>query len=298
MDNTLKNKTISKIKENLSSLSPRMKVVAKYILDNQADFGLDVIRVTSRKSGVSTYTLFRMAERLGFDSYDSFREPFRDSLVASVGVLDRPEWLDELATKGEIGQIQADATLNALAVVRRTMERLSPETLEQVADLMIGTRRVYVMAVRASYSIAYYLNYAGRMVLDTLQIIPSHVSSTIDDLNRSQPGDVLIGITTAPYSQETLEACRFAQNRGVKIILITDSEIVAPDLKPEYTLIASAMSTHYFASYSGVTAVIDALLAVLMHKTGSQGQARIDSYEELRQEHDRFWSGKKTLVIR
>lgn len=293
MDNTLKNKIINKIKNEVNTLSPRMKVVAKYILDNQADFGLDAIRDTARKSGVSTFTLFRMAERLGFESFDSLREPFRDALVSSVGAMERPEWLDDLASKSEMGQIQAEVTLNALAGVRRTVERLSPEMLEEATDLMIASRRVYVMAVRASYSIAYYLNYSGRMVLDTFQIIPSHVSSTIDDLNRSQPGDVLIGITTAPYSQETLEACRFAQTRGVKIILITDSEIVAPDFKPEFTFIASAISTHYFASYSGVTVIIDALLAALMHKTGETGKVRIESYEKLRDAHDNSWLKKK-----
>lgn len=71
-----KNRTISAIKKGFLNYSLRMKKVAKYTLDNQADFGLDAIRETARKSGVSTYTLVRMSQKLGDDSYEKLRDPF------------------------------------------------------------------------------------------------------------------------------------------------------------------------------------------------------------------------------
>ena len=66
MDPTVKMKMISKLKADYEGFSPRLRVVAKYIVDNPGDFGLDPIRVTARKAGVSTYTLVRMAQYLGF----------------------------------------------------------------------------------------------------------------------------------------------------------------------------------------------------------------------------------------
>ena len=41
MDPTLKAKTISTLKDELPNLSPRLKLVAKYIVDHSSDFGLD-----------------------------------------------------------------------------------------------------------------------------------------------------------------------------------------------------------------------------------------------------------------
>ncbi|NBR41237.1 MAG: MurR/RpiR family transcriptional regulator, partial [Alphaproteobacteria bacterium] len=70
MDPTLKNRTLTSLKEKMPMLSPRLRIVAKYIVDHPSDFGLDSIRETARKSGVSTYSLVRAANSLGFESYD------------------------------------------------------------------------------------------------------------------------------------------------------------------------------------------------------------------------------------
>lgn len=82
MDPTLKVRTISRLKEELPALTPRLRTVAKYIVDHPADFGLDPIRETARKAGVSTYTLVRMSQQLGFDSFEDLRDPFRHALVS------------------------------------------------------------------------------------------------------------------------------------------------------------------------------------------------------------------------
>ncbi len=90
LDPTLKTRTITSLKKILPDLSPRLGAAAKYIVDNASDFGLDPIRETARKAGVSTYSLVRLAEKLGFDGYDELREPFRHALVSASAVVDQP----------------------------------------------------------------------------------------------------------------------------------------------------------------------------------------------------------------
>lgn len=82
MDPTLKNRLLSDLKDAAPGMSPQARQVAKYIADNQADFGLDAIRETARKSGVSTFTLVRVARAMGFDGFNALREPFRHALDA------------------------------------------------------------------------------------------------------------------------------------------------------------------------------------------------------------------------
>ncbi len=293
MDPTLKTRTISRLKDEMGSFSPRMRVVAKYIVDNPADFGLDTIRETARKTGVSTYTLVRMSQQMGFDGFDGLRDPFRHALVSSTEYVDLPDWLNELPESGETGRIQAQAALNSLAVVQRSLEKLSPETLDRVAEAMFSARKVYVTGTRASYAMAYYFHYVGRMALTSMDLIPRHVGSAVDELNTAGEDDVLFAITTTPYSRETIDSCRFACSRGVTLILLADSEVVVPDLQPDITLSVSAISTHHFACYSGVSAVLEALLSILLHRGGTATTARIESYESLRNAHSAYWKPKK-----
>lgn len=282
LDPAKKNRTISALKEAIPDLSPRLQLVAKYILDHPSDFGLDPIRETARKAGVSTYSLVRLAEHLGFSSYDTLREPFRQALVDTAPQQPQPSWLESLGEKGEIGATQADAVQNSIAIVNRSLEHQNPAQMARVVDLLLSARNVYVTAVRASYALAYYLHYVGRMALPTLQLIPRHMNSAIDELHNADGQDVLIAITFDPYSRETIEACTFARKRGMKLILLADSEVISPEFQADEVLLVSVISPHHFACYAGATAVIETLVSHLVQQGGPEAMERINSYEALR----------------
>jgi len=293
MDPTLRTKTIAALKEGIMQFSPQMKIAAKYVLDHPSDFGLDPIRDTARKARVSTYTFVNMAKILGFRSYDTFRQPFRHALVAGATLRNDPEWLTDVRVQSELGPVFADAAKNALSIVTHSLERQQLDELELIAETLFSAKTVYLTAVRSSYAVAYYLHYVGRMALPSLQLIPQHRNSAIDDLNEAKSGDVLIAITVTPYSRETIEACAFAKKKGVKLLLITDSEFVSPQLNPDHTLIASMLSTHNFGCFSGMIAVVEILLALLMHRGGHGANDRIKSYEKLRLENNAYWVAQK-----
>lgn len=293
MDPTQKSQTILLLKQKISILSPQLRTAAKYIIDYPGDFGLDTIRVTSDKAGVSTYTLVQIAKKLGFSSYEELREPFRHALVSTTEAIAEPDWMKEHREASAVGTVYADASRNAMAIVKSSLERHSPEKLEKTVDTLLGARTVYLTAVRASYSIAYYLNYVGRMSLTSLQLIPRQMSSAIDELKDAGPEDVLIAITITPYSRETIEACKFAKERGMKLVLITDSDVVSADFEPEHVLSSSVISTHRFGCFAGMMALVEGLIAVLIERGGEEAQERIRSYENLRRDYNAYWIAQK-----
>jgi len=293
MDPTAKIKIISTLKTEFEGFSPRLKVAAKYVVDNQADFGLDPIRETARKAGVSTYTLVRMAQFLGLEGFEELRAPFRTALVSSSELSDDLEWLEAVAAFEDTGPVQAEATLNTLNIVQRSLHQLSPDKLKRVVDMMFGARNVYLTGVRASYGLAYYFHYVGRMALPSLQLIPRHMNSSIDELNYADERDILVVITFTPYSMETIRACQFAQSRGLKLIIISDSDVIASELRPTEVLVVSIVSTHFFGCYAGAMAVIENILALLVKRGGADAEKRIASYEELRSDIDAYWTKQK-----
>ncbi|WP_419740717.1 MurR/RpiR family transcriptional regulator [Ruegeria sp.] len=296
MDPTLKNKVISKLKSELTEYTPRMKVAAKYILDHPGDFGLDQVRDSARKCGVSTNTFIRLAKISGFDSFEAMREPFRFALVATPHQ-EETGWTRELRQSGFLGEIQAEAAKNALAIVHRSLERQTPEQLERVVRSLLEARNVYLTAVRASYSIAHNFQYVGRMILPSLNLIPRHMNGTLDELNFADEHDVMVAITFNPYSLETVEACKFAKSKGVKLILISDSDVISPEFVADETLVVSVISTHYFCCYAGATALVETLLAMLVRLGGDDALRRIKSYEDLRKKNKTYWTSNKTTVF-
>lgn len=293
MDPSLRIRTLARLKQSMPDLSRSLQQAAKYVIDNPSDFGLDSIRDTAAKSGVSTYTLVRLAEWSGFQGFDEFRHPFRQALVSAAAGGDPPDWMHSLRQSGESGGVQADAAENAVAIVQRSLRQIRPDQLDRVVTLLTQAPAVYLTAIRASFGLAYYLHYVGRMALPRMQLIPRQMGSAIDELHMAQPGEVLLAITFTPYSRETIEACAFARRKGLKLIMISDSDIVSPDFQADETLIASVLSTHDFGCYSGAMAVIETLIAALVDRGGAAARDRIASYDQLRQERQDYWSAAK-----
>nr|WP_319947654.1 MurR/RpiR family transcriptional regulator [uncultured Shimia sp.] len=293
MDPTLRIKIIAQLKDHMAELSPQMRTAAKYIVDHPSDFGLDPIRDTASKAKVSTYTLVNIAKKLGFSGFEDLRRPFRSALIEGASGAGNTDRFDQERQQGDLGKVFADSAENALSIVKRSLDRQQLSQLEAVVDMLIGARSVYLTAVRSSYAVAYYFHYVGRMALPSMQLIPRHMNSAIDDLNDAEPGDVLVAITVTPYSTETIKACEYAKKRGLKLLLISDSEIVSPHLQPEQMLVTSVLSTHHFGCFSGMMAVVEMLVAFLMHRGGQGARDRIASYETVRIENNAYWVAQK-----
>ena len=106
-----------------------------------------------------------MEKTLGFQGYEGLREPFRYALVSSTALLERPEWVDGLRVEGVLGEVQASAPVNAMALVQSSHVRQKLDKMERGARMLLAARNVYISAVRASYSMAYYFHYVGCMAL-------------------------------------------------------------------------------------------------------------------------------------
>ncbi|MEM7375958.1 MAG: MurR/RpiR family transcriptional regulator [Pseudomonadota bacterium] len=297
MDPSQRHRILSRLHADLGGFTPRMRQVASYIIDNPVDFGLDPLRQTASRCGVSTYTLVRMAKYLGFDSFDALREPFRRALSARDDGAGAPQWLLALHRRDAFGAAQADASKNSLSNVRHALQTLSTDETVALIDLLVGARRVYITAVRATYALAYYFHYVGRMALPHLQLIPSGMNSAVDELTDAGGDDVLIAMCFNPYSRETVEACRFARERGVQLVLLADSSVALAELEPAHTLTAAVQSTHHFACFAGPMAMLDTLLALLMARGGAPAAARVRDYEAVRAASNAYWRNKKNTLF-
>ena len=293
MNSVIKTRILNQLKAGFDTYPGKMRNVAKYIVDHPADFGLDSIRATAAKVGVSTNTLVRLASLLGFDSYDELREPFRQSLLATSEVVSDFDWLNELEKRSPDGARLTEISRNTLAIVHRTLREQDPVLLSDIVDALFEARQVYVTGFRACYGLAYYLYYAGRMALPNMSLAPRQMNSATDEIINGTSEDVVLAVTFSPYSRETIEVCKFARNRGMKLFLIADSTMIAPEIGAEEILVASTHSTHHFECHTGAMALIETLVAMMVHKGGRKAEKRIASYEAARQEIDAYWVQKK-----
>ncbi|UWR70588.1 MurR/RpiR family transcriptional regulator [Phaeobacter inhibens] len=287
---------LDQLKTQIENLPPALSAAAKYIIDTPGDFGLDPIRVSATKAGVSANSLVRLAVHLGFESFEALRAPFRAALTTEregglgLGWLDRLEQAPDTARHGRIAR-------NEVNIVARSLRLMTPERTAAIVTALTSARRCYVTATRASYALAYYFHYVGRMALPSLDLVPRHMGTAVDELMEIGAEDCLIAMTFAPYSSETLQALRLARRKGAILILISDSEVIAPGLQPDHLLLVADNTLHPFGGYGGAMAVLDCLLTHLVDAGGQDAQDRIRAYEALREDTGAYWRGGKLPMV-
>ncbi|KAB7613782.1 MurR/RpiR family transcriptional regulator [Amylibacter sp. SFDW26] len=287
---------IETIRNTIDGLPVSLKSAAKYVVDYPNDFGLDTLRTSAQKIGVSPNSLVRLAQRYDFERFDAFREPFRVALVAENEAIEGQEWIAEIEEHGEAGKQHAQAINNELHNISRSLHLMTLERVEEISNVIQASKNCYTVAVRASYALAYYFHYVGRMAVPQLQLVPKYMSAPLDELVDIGKDDVLLAITVAPYSSETIQAMRFAKERGAKIILISDSEVIGPNVKPDYFLKVSTFSTHEFACFGGAMAVLECLLSYLIKRGGEGVKTRITNYESMRDQAGAYWKPRRPRI--
>ena len=293
MDKNRKARLLADLKAAIGGLPPRLKVIAKYIIDNPGDFGMDPIRVSAEKIGVSPNSLVRLAQKMGFDGFEPFRDPFRHALVTEREDQMGADWIAQLDSGDSLAQTQGRLARNEINIVSRSLRMMSQDRIETALRCMTEARNCYVTATRSSYAMAYYFHYVGRMALPRLELVPRHMGAALDDLLEIGPEDCLIALTFAPYSASTIQALRLAGDRGAKVILISDSEVIAPGIRTDHVLAVAANSLHPFGAIGGAMAVLECLLTHLIEAAGPEALRRIEAYDALRQDSGAYWSGPK-----
>ncbi len=297
MENT-PNQITDRLRQNISGLPPALQAAAKYIIDHPGDFGLNPIRTSASRIGVSSNVLVRLAQRMGFDSFEAFRTPFRSALVTDREHDLGQDWLANLQSQDAFSTAQAKLAQNEQNVVTRSLRLMKPENVRDAIQHIMSAKRCFVTATRASYALAYYFSYTGRMAHPGIQLVPRHVGSATDDLLEANSQDCLIAITVQPYSADTIQSMRFAKERGLRLILISDSDVIAPGVEPDIAFTISTRALHPFSCFTGAMAVLECLLGHLFDAGGDAARHRSDAYQKAREDTGAYWQPSKPPRVR
>ncbi|EBA18300.1 Sugar isomerase (SIS) [Roseobacter sp. SK209-2-6] len=169
---------------------------------------------------------------------------------------------------------------------------VTEQRVEDALALLKGAKATYVTAARASYALSSSFHYAGQMALPGLQLIPRHLGSAVDELVQAEPGACLLAVTLAPYSAETIISLRFAQQKGVKLIVICDSEVIAPGITPDVNFPVAVQSQHHFGCFTGAKTVLGVLLGHLILQCGEDARRRTGDYQAARGGTGAYWKAR------
>ncbi len=217
----MKNFILSKIDLKDKKLSKGHKKLAQYITDNYDKAAFMTASKLGEKVGVSESTVVRFATEIGFKGYPELQKELQHMIKSKLTAVQRMEVSGNL-----IGEQDAlKKVLNGdIELIRNTLENISTDEFAKSVETINRAKKIYILGVRSSAALASFLYFYFNPVFENVVLVDTASGSEMfEQMFRISENDVCIAISFPRYSKQTINALRFINDRGTKIIAITDS---------------------------------------------------------------------------
>ncbi|MBH8580925.1 MurR/RpiR family transcriptional regulator [Bisbaumannia pacifica] len=243
-----------------AELSPQLKLAANYVLEQPMEIAFQSIRKSATAAEVTPSTLMRLAKRLGFDSYEQFREIFQSAVQSGpIELSGRASSLKALANTDD--QVFLDVGDTAFDNIGRLFTADTQAKVREAAERMLAAGKVAVVGFRDTFACAYHFAYVGRIAMPNIQLIRGQEGGLLTELAPFGEGDLVVAIGFDPYCAETVRALEITRANGVEAIVITDT--LRSPLVPgaAVTFNIATATPHFFPSILSAITLIEAILA-------------------------------------
>lgn len=217
--------TAKTVREKVQALEPVLtraeRQLVNQIMKNYPMSGLGSITRIAAEARVSTPTVARLAQKLGFSGFPAFQTALREELEErfSNPILKHDRWAAQ-APEAHILNRFTEAVIDNL---RQTLAQIDADDFDRAANLIADPgHHVFIVGGRITHALADYLYLHLQVIRPGVTLVPPNSSAWPHSALDMRAGDVMIVYDIRRYENATLQMARFAAEQGVRIILITD----------------------------------------------------------------------------
>ena len=224
---TLKREIASRYED----LSPRLKQVASYVIDNPHDVALETLSVIAGRCNAQPSTIVRFAKVFGYKGASDMQRLFRDEILSASPAPSYSERIRQFRKRSdEVDWLSPHNVLHDFAesniiALEHLREVVPPEDLEKCIELMHNAHTVYLAGVRRSFPVAAYLAYSLSHVEKRAFLLDGVAGMTSEQSWMMGPDDVVIATSFRPYADDTAAVAERAKANGAPLIAISDSRL-------------------------------------------------------------------------
>ncbi|NLC66792.1 MAG: MurR/RpiR family transcriptional regulator [Clostridium sp.] len=271
------------IQSKFSSLSKGQKNIAEFILKDYDKAAFMTAAKIGETVGVSESTVVRFANEIGFKGYPSLQKALQSLVKVKLTTVQRLELTNTMvSSENQIKSVLKSDMEN----IRATLETINENNFEKFVDLILEAKNIYIIGLRSSNTLSEFLSFYLNLILENVKPLKQGLSDVFEQMVKIGEDDLIIGIGFPRYSNKTIEALDFAEARGAKVAVITDSLLSPLAAKADVSLIAQSNMASFVDSLVAPLSVINALIVGVGTKKKDQVGEVFDALEEIWKDRD------------
>ena len=272
------------IEDKMSGFSKGQKLIADYVLRHYDKAAYLTASKLGAIVGVSESTVVRFANEMGYTGYPEFQHSLREIIRNRLTSFQRIEVTNNLIGDGNVLD---KVLLSDAEKIRRTMEEIDHASFEEAIDRIVTAKKIYIIGVRSSSSLAGFLNFNFRMIFDNVRFVQTTSGSEMfEQLMRIGEGDVMIAISFPRYSKRIINAVEYARTKGADVVALTDSHSSPIAAFADQLLIAQSDMASFVDSLVAPLSIINAMIVAVSRKKQDELTDRLRALEEVWDKYD------------
>lgn len=208
-----------KIEAQLDVMTKTERQAAAYFIGHPDQFAFLTLDKVAVKIGVSTASVIRFCQRLGYYGYKDFQETLRADL--STGMPLPAKLKQSRATQSD--QLLHRVVHDGIHAIEQTFEDLPAGDLARAVELLEDSRRVFTFGLRESHALAHYLYTRLITVRDNVSILDTGFHTMLEPLLDLNAQDVVVVFLFRRYTDQSLRMLPLLKATGASVILITST---------------------------------------------------------------------------
>lgn len=262
-------------------LTPTQRRIAQCLVENAAQAAFLSSGEVANLANVSQPSVTRLAVAVGYRGYPALRRKLREAVSGvppeGYGVARRNEWQQAVASE--------------ITNLERLSEMLGDSApIERAAEMLMASRPLLVVGVRASAPLAGYFGYFAAKIHPDVRVVTGGGSATVDQIDqaRAAGATATLVVVLPRYPVEALGTIELCRSMDITPVLLTDTPMSPVAGAAEIVLAGGVGTGLVFDSHATPMVLATILLQAMCAAEPASAQQRLERFEQVAAERDLF----------
>ena len=269
---------ISHIQSQYTRFSKGQKLIAQYILKNYDKVAFMTACKLGEAVGVSESTVVRFANALGYSGYPKLQDALQELIKNKLTTVQRVDMIKEF---NDDSAILKKIVKSDMDNIKDTLEEIDEKAFEEAANRILKAKRIYIVGMRSSFTIAQYLGFYLGIILDSVHVIRTDMGDAFEQVVKINEDDVLIAISFPRYSKKSYQIVSYAKEKGAHIVSLTDSPFAPVASFTDNLLLVKSNMASFVDSLVPALSIANALIVSVGMKEKEDIKQHFDDLEAI-----------------
>jgi DNA-binding MurR/RpiR family transcriptional regulator len=247
---------LTKIYSEYKTFTASQQKIAEYLTQHLDDALILKANQLAKAAGVSEATFTRFITRLGFSGFSEFAETFGISDSVFLEIL-----------RGDVENIH------------KITNGISNELFEKAVEKLSSAKSIYLLGLRSSYALAFYLAFNLRFFLKSVTLIKPGIGDIPEQVLSAGKGDVLVALSFKRFTRDVVNIVEKIKRKKAYIMAITSSHLSPIAQLADMSLAVETEIPTYIESFTAPMSLLNAIITAVALKKKKQALPALTKLE-------------------